>query len=75
MDWSYRICGKFVRQMGIPVETKSIEDVNYPPESFDAIVMREVIEHLPHPLDSLRTVHSWLKPEEFSLWQRVIMTA
>jgi 2-polyprenyl-3-methyl-5-hydroxy-6-metoxy-1,4-benzoquinol methylase len=52
----------FVRQMGIPVETKSIEDANYPVESFDAIVMREVIEHLPHPLDSLRTVHSWLKP-------------
>ncbi|MDP4219327.1 MAG: class I SAM-dependent methyltransferase [Bacteroidota bacterium] len=52
----------FVRQMGIPVETKSIEDANYPPESFDAIVMREVIEHLPHPLDSLKTIHSWLRP-------------
>jgi 2-polyprenyl-3-methyl-5-hydroxy-6-metoxy-1,4-benzoquinol methylase len=52
----------FVRQMGIPVETKSIEAANYPPESFDAIVMREVIEHLPHPLESLKTVHSWLKP-------------
>ncbi|MEI8133734.1 MAG: class I SAM-dependent methyltransferase [bacterium] len=52
----------FVRQMGIPVETKSIEDANYPTESFDVIVMREVIEHLPHPLESLRTVYSWLKP-------------
>jgi len=52
----------FVRQMGIPVETKSIEDANYPPESFDTIVMREVIEHLPHSLESLRTIHSWLKP-------------
>lgn len=52
----------FVRQMGIPVETKSIEDASYPQNSFDAIVMREVIEHLPHPLESLKTVHSWLKP-------------
>lgn len=52
----------FVRQMGIPVETKSIEDANYPPNSFDSIVMREVIEHLPHPLASLETIHSWLKP-------------
>jgi 2-polyprenyl-3-methyl-5-hydroxy-6-metoxy-1,4-benzoquinol methylase len=52
----------FVREMDIPVETKSIEDASYPPESFDAIVMREVIEHLPHPLESLRTVYSWLKP-------------
>jgi hypothetical protein len=24
--------------------------------------MREVIEHLPHPLESLRTVRSWLRP-------------
>jgi len=52
----------FVRQMGIPVETKSIEDADYPKESFDAIVMREVIEHLPHPMESLKTIHSWLKP-------------
>jgi len=52
----------FVRNMGIPVETKSIEDANYPPNSFDVVVMREVIEHLPHPLESLQTIHSWLKP-------------
>ncbi len=52
----------FVRQMGIPVETKSIEDASYPDNSFDVIVMREVIEHLPHPMQSLKTVHRWLKP-------------
>lgn len=52
----------FARQMGIPVETKPIEETNFQPERFDAIVMREVIEHLPHPLESLRTVHAWLKP-------------
>jgi 2-polyprenyl-3-methyl-5-hydroxy-6-metoxy-1,4-benzoquinol methylase len=52
----------FVRNMGIPVETKSIEDAQFPDNSFDAIVMREVIEHLPHPLESLTTIHRWLKP-------------
>ena len=52
----------FVRKMGIPVETKSIEDANYPDGSFDVIVMREVIEHLPHPMESLKTVHKWLRP-------------
>jgi 2-polyprenyl-3-methyl-5-hydroxy-6-metoxy-1,4-benzoquinol methylase len=52
----------FVRQMGIPVETKSIEDANYPDNTFDVIVMREVIEHLPHPKESLETIHKWLKP-------------
>jgi 2-polyprenyl-3-methyl-5-hydroxy-6-metoxy-1,4-benzoquinol methylase len=51
----------FARQMGIPVETKLIETVSYPPNSFDVVVMREVIEHLPHPMDSLKTVCSWLK--------------
>ncbi len=52
----------FVRSMGIPVQTKSIEDAQFAPGTWDVIVMREVIEHLPHPLESLRTIHSWLKP-------------
>lgn len=52
---------EFVRKMGIPVRTESIEQADYAPESFDVIVMREVIEHLPHPLESLQTVHRWLK--------------
>ncbi len=53
---------EFVRNMGIPVETKSIEEANFAEHSWDAIVMREVIEHLPHPLESLRTIQRWLKP-------------
>jgi len=53
---------EFVRKMGIPVRTESIESAKDAPGSWDVIVMREVIEHLPHPLESLKTVHSWLKP-------------
>ena len=53
---------EFVRSMGIPVQTKSIEDANFAENTWDAIVMREVIEHLPHPLESLKTVRTWLKP-------------
>lgn len=52
----------FVRKMGIPVETKSIEEANFAENTWDVIVMREVIEHLPHPLESLKTIHGWLKP-------------
>lgn len=52
----------FVRNMGIPVETKSIEEANYSENMWDVIVMREVIEHLPHPMESLKTIHRWLKP-------------
>lgn len=52
----------YVRKMGIPVRTESIESANDAPNTWDVIVMREVIEHLPHPLESLKTVHSWLKP-------------
>jgi 2-polyprenyl-3-methyl-5-hydroxy-6-metoxy-1,4-benzoquinol methylase len=53
---------EFVRKMGIPVETKGIEDANFPENSWDVIVMREVIEHLPHPMEALKTIHRWLKP-------------
>ncbi len=52
----------FVRSMGIPVQTKSIEDASFADNSWDVIVMREVIEHLPHPLSALKTVQKWLKP-------------
>ncbi len=54
---------EFVRSMGISVETKSIEEANYAEGTWDVIVMREVIEHLPHPLESLETVRKWLKPD------------
>ncbi len=53
---------EFVRNMGIPVETKAIEDANFPDNSWNVIVMREVIEHLPHPKEALQTIHRWLKP-------------
>ncbi len=53
---------EFVRKMGIPVETKAIEDANFPENSWDVIVMREVIEHLAHPKEALQTIHRWLKP-------------
>ncbi len=53
---------EFVRGMGIPVQTKSIEDAEIAEGTYDVIVMREVIEHLPHPKESLETVHRWLKP-------------
>ncbi len=53
---------EFVRKMGIPVETKSIEEANFAENTWDVIVMREVIEHLPHPMESLRIIHQWLKP-------------
>lgn len=53
---------EFVRNMGIPVETKAIEDADFPENSWDVIVMREVIEHLAHPLEALKTIHKWLKP-------------
>lgn len=52
----------FVRRTGIPVETTSIEDSTHSDGSFDVVVMREVIEHLPRPIESLRTVYRWLKP-------------
>jgi 2-polyprenyl-3-methyl-5-hydroxy-6-metoxy-1,4-benzoquinol methylase len=52
----------FVRNRGIPVQMLSIEDAHIEEGVWDVIVMREVIEHLPHPRASLATVRKWLAP-------------
>lgn len=54
--------GDFVRSKDISVQTKSIYDAELKPNSYDAIVMKEVIEHLPDPMKALLTVHESLKP-------------
>ncbi len=39
-----------------------MEEQNYPPESFDAIVLWDVLEHLPDPVAAGRRLVNWLKP-------------
>lgn len=47
---------------GVDVLNARLEDVSFPPESFDAITLWDVIEHLPDPLDTVRRIASLLRP-------------
>ncbi len=52
----------FVRSKGIKVRDKSIYEDKLPKNYYDAISMKEVIEHLPDPKTALQNVHDSLKP-------------
>jgi len=55
---------RFARdELGLNVEKESAEELSFPPESFDAVVMLEVIEHLLNPLHVLTLVRRVLRPK------------
>jgi 2-polyprenyl-3-methyl-5-hydroxy-6-metoxy-1,4-benzoquinol methylase len=49
-------------QLGLDVRAGVLEPDSYPPDSFDVVSMGDVIEHVPDPLATLRTVARILKP-------------
>lgn len=49
-------------KLELEVVEGAVEVGVFPRESFDAVVMGDVLEHLPSPLASLRAVHTWLRP-------------
>lgn len=50
------------RQSGLPVHLGDIAEQNFAPDSFDAIVMSHVIEHLPDPIATLQECKRILRP-------------
>jgi SAM-dependent methyltransferase len=50
------------RQRGLSVYCGSLEDAALPPASFDTILLHQVIEHLPAPLEILGEVYRLLAP-------------
>ena len=53
---------EFVRSKGITVRDKSIYEEKLPENYYDAISMKEVIEHLPDPKVALQNIYDSLKP-------------
>ena len=53
---------EFVRSKGIKVRDKSIYEEKLPENYYDAISMKEVIEHLPDPKTALKNIYNSLKP-------------
>jgi 2-polyprenyl-3-methyl-5-hydroxy-6-metoxy-1,4-benzoquinol methylase len=49
------------RQRGLMVRFGSVEQQNYPEESFDAIILNHVIEHVPEPVGTLNECRRILK--------------
>lgn len=50
------------RAQGLTVHTGLLEEAGFPPASFDAVTLFEVIEHLKEPLALLRECHRVVKP-------------
>ncbi len=54
-----RLCRE---RRGLDVRAGTLEAGPFPPQSFDAVVLSDVIEHLPDPLRALRAVRDLLRP-------------
>ena len=53
---------KLARQVGLKVESGSLEEQNYPDDYFDAVTLNHVIEHVPDPVRTLAECARILKP-------------
>ena len=49
-------------RLGLAVQTSTLESADLPLEGFDAVVMADVIEHLPEPGPALDHVRALLRP-------------
>ena len=49
-------------QLGVDVQTGTLESARYPDAAFDVVTLWEVIEHLPDPAVTLREVRRILRP-------------
>jgi SAM-dependent methyltransferase len=59
-----RFAAAFARERhGLDVRTGTLETVELPSEHFDAVVMGDVIEHLPDPGAALRRIGGLLRPD------------
>jgi SAM-dependent methyltransferase len=59
---SMHAAGEASRRLGIPIPTAAFTDLPVEPSSQDAIVMWDVIEHLPDPRATVEAAVHWLRP-------------
>lgn len=49
-------------KLGLRVRVGELAELNFPENSFDAVIMWHVLEHFPRPYEVLRQVHRVLRP-------------
>ncbi len=49
-------------ELGLDVSQGAIRQEEFPQGTADAVFLGDVLEHLPEPVESLRVIHSWLRP-------------
>lgn len=57
-----RRAARIAIDQGFPVQVSTVDEAQYPRESFDLIVGWMVLEHLHHPITSLQRLCTWAKP-------------
>lgn len=57
------------KTFNVPIQLGPVEELSLEYNSFDAIVLMDVLEHLPHPLETMRICIGLLKPDGVLLIQ------
>src|SRR5581483_8997670 len=57
-----QVASRLAMQAGLNVIAQPLEAVSLDPESFDAITLNHVLEHLPNPAETLRVLATALRP-------------
>jgi SAM-dependent methyltransferase len=60
-EWTAESAARVPAQFGIPVHVGDLVDIDLPAESYDAVILWHVFEHLARPAETLEKVHRLLK--------------
>lgn len=62
VEVSHEAAAEARKRFGVNVVENTLEQASFPPDSYDAITMLDVIEHIPDPAGTLREAQRILKP-------------
>jgi len=63
VDPSAATCRMVAQQLDLPIYHANLEELNLPPNTFDVITMRHVLEHVPTPVQFTQKLHFLLKDD------------
>jgi 2-polyprenyl-3-methyl-5-hydroxy-6-metoxy-1,4-benzoquinol methylase len=63
LEYSPDTAAVAAKQPGLHIQSGTLEDANYDAQSFDVVTLWDVIEHVPDPLQTMRSVHHILNDD------------